>query len=120
MATQDIHLIPSDPKPGQVVTFTAMIRNLGASPEAAATVVFTVVENGRAVQSSQPLPLSIAPNGQFQASWSSVLPSAATPQIVVVVSSKDDANPTNNQAAFTFSEAAAPAARTLKPLPKPH
>jgi hypothetical protein len=85
-------------------------------------VVFMLVESGRSILSSQPLPISIAPNGQFQASWSSALPAAASMQIVVSVSAKDDANATNNQAAFTFAEAAAPApaVQSLKPLPKQH
>lgn len=113
-------MIPAEPRAGQAATFTALIRNLGAAPETGATVLFTLLENGRPVQSSQPVPLSVAPSGQFQASWSSALPSAASLQIVVTVSAKDDANATNNQAAFTFSEVGTPATQTLKPLPKRH
>ena len=120
VASQDIHVIPAEPRAGQAATFTALIRNLGAAPETGATVLFTLLENGRPVQSSQPVPLSVAPSGQFQASWSSALPSAASLQIVVTVSAKDDANATNNQAAFTFSEVGTPATQTLKPLPKRH
>jgi len=99
---QDIHFTPVNPRAGQPISFTVVVRNLGTAAAQGASVVFKLLVDGRQVAISQPVLFNIAGHGIFQASWSTSIPAGQHMQVVVFVIANGDVNPANNQATVAF------------------
>ena len=97
----DIRFTPATLRPGQAVSFSALIRNLGTVAVQGAQVSFRLMVDGRQAAISQPFAFNISGQGTFLANWSTLIPPGQQMQIIVAVTANGDLNPANNQAALT-------------------
>jgi hypothetical protein len=103
VSVPDVSFNPTAPLPGQLTTFTAVVRNFGTAGTQSASVTFKLIADSGQIASSAPLVFSIPGRGAFHATWTTMIPAGQKMQLVVFVNANGDLNPANNQATVFFS-----------------